>query len=183
MKTIQVTDEMYNDLVKLSKEYTTQDNRGTRMPYLFQVRDKQRVYYMDVNQGSNQIWHDGESIVEDFEDLKDYLDSFGFEYTDKEEGIIKLIFESWTQKYLFRREDISRDEFFKKYCPDLKEGSYSIEEIYTNAFFTAKCCKEHIQNNRHHYHEPIDYLNYADRNPEMELISNFLCEISKTNES
>ena len=44
-----------------------------------------------------------------------------------------------------------------------------------NAFLTAKGCKDHIEKNSYHYNDPIDYLNCAWRNPEMELISKFLC--------
>lgn len=44
-----------------------------------------------------------------------------------------------------------------------------------NCFLTEKACKEHIESNHYHYTDPKDYLNHAWRNPEMELISKFLC--------
>jgi len=39
MKTIEVSDEMYEKLVSIGTEMTTQDPRGTKMTHLFQVRD------------------------------------------------------------------------------------------------------------------------------------------------
>ena len=179
MQTIEVTDEMYNALVELAKVYTTQDNRGTRMPYLFQVRDYERKYYHDSNQGNFPCWVEEGAVIETFEELIDYLDEIDFKYTEIEKNTINLMWENYHTEYVFRDEDIYIDDFIEKYCPELKQMSYDIVPIYTNAFFTAKGCKEHIQANKHHYNEPSDYLNYADRNSEMELISNFLCELAK----
>ena len=49
MKTIEVSDEMYDKLVELSKEMLSQDPRCTRMPHLFQVRETKRIYGVDGN--------------------------------------------------------------------------------------------------------------------------------------
>ena len=40
MKTIQVTDEMHDFLINISKELNTQSHRATAMPYFFQVQTK-----------------------------------------------------------------------------------------------------------------------------------------------
>ena len=49
---------------------------------------------------------------------------------------------------------------------------------YKNAFLTEKACKEHIQANNYHYSKPIDYLSLAFRNPELEKVMQFICELS-----
>jgi len=43
MKTIEVTDDMYESLMSISKELNTQSHRGTRMPYMIQVSKKKEV--------------------------------------------------------------------------------------------------------------------------------------------
>ena len=43
MKTIEVTEEMYDFLINLSNELTTQDHRGTAMPYIFQIQTEETV--------------------------------------------------------------------------------------------------------------------------------------------
>jgi hypothetical protein len=76
MKTIEITDEMYKDLIDLATEMTTQNPRGTRMPHMFQIRDWKKVYDWDLN-GDIGIWIDrSESLeIETFDDLFDYLES------------------------------------------------------------------------------------------------------------
>lgn len=43
MKTIEVSDETYKFLMDLSKELTTQNHRGTAMPYFFQIKTQEAV--------------------------------------------------------------------------------------------------------------------------------------------
>jgi hypothetical protein len=38
----------------------------------------------------------------------------------------------------------------------------------------CKACKKHIECNSHHYNEPVDYLSYASRNPELEMVQKFI---------
>ena len=58
----------------------------------------------------------------------------------------------------------------------LKPCSYSLVPEYTNHFLTAKAGEEHLISNNYHYHKNADvYLNHAWRNPEMEMVSEFLC--------
>ena len=54
-KTIEISDEMYDKLIELANEMTTQDPRGTRMPHMFQIRDWKRVYDWELN-GNTQIF-------------------------------------------------------------------------------------------------------------------------------
>ena len=47
--TIEIDQDVYNQLVELAKEMTTQDMRGTRMPHMFQIRDWKKVYDAELN--------------------------------------------------------------------------------------------------------------------------------------
>ena len=57
------------------------------------------------------------------------------------------------------------------------------KHIYSNAFFTEKACRQHIEENKHHYRNPMDYLNFAFRNPEMETLLGILSKIEIREES
>lgn len=50
-------------------------------------------------------------------------------------------------------------------------------------FFTEKACRQHIEENKHHYRNPMDYLNFAFRNPEMETLLGILSKIEIREES
>ena len=55
---------------------------------------------------------------------------------------------------------------------------YDYEPRYENSFLTSKACDEHIKANKHNLSDPVNYLSYANRNPEMEMLQKFLCELS-----
>lgn len=164
MKTIEVTDEMYAKLMVLATEMTEQDPRGTRMPHMFQIRDWKRVYDWGLN-GDNHIWvGDYQEEIETIDDLKQYLDANCITIPENLEEI-------WGDHW-------EREEFIEDNCPELKPCSYSMEPVYTNHFLTAKAAEEHLRLNDYHYHKDADvYLNHAWRNPEMETVSTFLCNL------
>ena len=166
MKTIQVSDEMYDKLIELATEMTTQDPRGTRIPHLFQIRTKKKVIDWNLN-GDFKVWVEasGDYVdIETQEDLESYLENRDIAIPEN-------------LKEMFDDHDWELDAFIEDFCPDLEECSYSWEYQYENAFFTAKACKEHIETNHYHYNDPKDYLNHAWRNPEMDLVSEFLCQL------
>lgn len=161
MKTIEVSDEMYDKLIALATEMTTQDPRCTRMPHMFQIRTKKKRYDWNLN-GDYKIWFDEDyNEIETKKDFIDYLNNKEIEVPDDFDYIWDDVFDC--------------DDFIDNNCPELKECSYSWEYEYQNHFLTAKACKEHIEKNHYHYNDPVDYLNHAWRNPEMELVSEFLC--------
>lgn len=170
MKTIEVSDEMYAKLIELATEMTEQDPRGTRMPHMFQIRDWKKVYDWSLN-GNTKVWIDrGYSIeVETFNDMKDYLENSEIEFDEEK---LKSLWEE-KDRYTFESD---LDEWVEENCPDLEPCSYSMEEVFTNHFLTAKAGEQHLKLNDYHYHKNADvYLNHAWRNPEMELVSEFLC--------
>ena len=60
---------------------------------------------------------------------------------------------------------------------DLKCYPGDYEHVYLNAFLTERACREHIATNRHHYENPVDYLSYGFRNPELEKVLEILSKI------
>jgi hypothetical protein len=171
MKTIEISDEMYDQLIELATEMTTQDPRSTRMPHMFQIRTKKKVYDWGLN-GDFIIWVQGDMEIETFEELMDFLKKNNIKYPSDIEDLWKN--EWWTSDdEAFEGETLK--DFLSTSSPNLEECSYSWDYGYENCFFTAKACKEHIERNHYNYNEPTDYLNHAWRNPEMELISKFLC--------
>lgn len=163
MKTIKVTDEMYAKLMELATEMTSQDMRGTKMPHMFQVQSREREIDWGMN-GDFRIYlnHNNEDFPANDEDdlkeiVKDYCESNDIDIPE------------------FGDDSDDLDEWLKE--KGFTECSYSWRYVYSNTFFTAKACKEHISKNDYHYNDPTDYLNHAWRNPEMELVSEFLCNL------
>jgi hypothetical protein len=76
MKTIEVSDEMYDNLVLLATEMVTQDPRCTAMPHLFQIQTEKKVYDWSCN-GHTKVWIDvGDQIeIETYEDLVNHFDN------------------------------------------------------------------------------------------------------------
>ena len=71
MKTIEITDEMYNALMEISKELNTQNHRCTAMPYMIQLSEKKEVAayegcgetYWFGNEGEKLYTEDDENEV------------------------------------------------------------------------------------------------------------------------
>lgn len=149
---VEIPDEMLKSLIELAKEYTTQDNRATAMPYHFQIRTTKEVVCVDGR--GEQFWFDDEGYK--VLDIEEYANEyFGINISDLDDFEDKLLEEGFQKLWV---EDVFQ---------------------YEGVFLTAKACKEHITRNKHHYREPVDYLNHAWRNPEMDLISNLLIHLSK----
>ena len=167
MKNIEVSEEMYNKLIELATEMTTQDPRATRMPHMFQIRDWKKVYDWGLN-GDTRIWvGDYQEEIETLDDFKEYLESHGIEYDESQ------LTELWNDD-----RDFGLPDWIEENCQNLRECSYSMEPVYVNHFLTAKSAEEHLKSNYYHYHKDADvYLNHAWRNPEMDTISEFLCSL------
>ena len=159
MKTIEVSDEMYNNLIALATEMTTQDHRHTAMPYIFQIQTKEQIASSEGI--GTEAWHYDGSLIE------------------TEEEIIDVIFE-WKDEIMPKKDIKELTDWEKDEIMELAGWSkvwYDYQERYQNAFFTAKGCQDHIESNSYHYSKPVNYLIHANRNPEMELVTTFLCEL------
>lgn len=164
MKTIEITDEMHDFLIELSKELNTQDHRATAMPYFFQIQTKEQVAVPDGC--GTECYHSDGSQIETEEEIRQAI----YEYKD------------WTEhgkncdKLYLEMADWEKEEILEK--AGWQKGNYDFKDHYENAFLTAKACKEHIRLNSYHYHKPVDYLSHAFRNPELEMVLKFICELT-----
>lgn len=69
-KTIEVSIEVYNFLMNLSKEIREQDNRGTRIPYYYQVQEEKEIAVPDGC--GEEVWVcDGNVCLRTEEDIRD----------------------------------------------------------------------------------------------------------------
>lgn len=171
MKTIEITDEMYAELMHISEQMNKQNHLHTRMPYLVQVCTDEEVA---AHEGSGEeIWYDGEGSVlhtesgenEIFECIKQCLiDEEDFEEDAAEE----------------KADDICSEGDFDTFLEDRGWTHSQIEDktIYKNGFLTKEAALKHIEENKHHYNNPRTCIVGLFRNPEMETVAKFLCELS-----
>lgn len=131
MKSIEVSDEMYDKLISLATEMTTQDPRGTKMPHMFQIRDWKKQYDWGLN-GDTRIYVDDYSQeIETFDEFKEYLNTNEIEIPENIEEI-------------WNRDSWGFEEFLDDKGILLKPCSYSLVPEYTNHFLTAKAGEEHL---------------------------------------
>jgi hypothetical protein len=170
MKSIEISEEMYSKLVELATEMTTQDPRMTRMPHMFQIRDWERDYDWNLN-GDTRCWIDRADdylVIETLDEFKEYLSDNGI---DEPENIDELWEDTWDLQ-----------DWISDNCNNLEQCSYSMRAVYKNCFLTAKAAEEHLESNDYHYHKNSDvYLHHAWRNPEAELVTEFLCSLISKN--
>lgn len=148
MRTINIPDELYDKLLDLANEMTTQNERSTAKPYFYQVMETKKEFILSPGYGED-AWFDGESILS-MQDLEDRWND------EKPEN------EPFDYYKLMEEND------------NIIEGSVTERKELSNCFLTEKSIKQHIQNNMYHYENPVDYLNHAFRNPDLELVWEFI---------
>lgn len=167
MKINNLTAEDVKFLKELKHELNTQDNRATANPRFYQIQHEKFVASFDGEGNYFEAVCYGESLGiytyddEGLEELKDVLlADYDEEYSEDVEEINSL-----------KLEKLDNDSL------DLKCYLGDYEHVYLNAFLTERACKEHIEANRHHYQNPVDYLSYGFRNPELEKVLEILSKI------
>lgn len=163
MKNIKVSDEMYEKLIALATEMTTQDPRATRMPHIFQIRTTEEVAAPEGC--GEEFWFDEEGTKLDTDkEIKEAIINIK-KWNNEDDEEVDRLFNDLDEEEI--DDLLLQNNYFKM--------SIQNEYKYQNCFLTAKACQEHIKANNYHYNKPVDYLNHAWRNPEMELVSEFLC--------
>lgn len=161
-KIIEVSDEMYEFLMNLSKEIKEQDNRATAMPYFFQVRETKEV--PAYNGCGTEILYSSEYETE----LRDDTDKIEWIKEHSELFVEDVGIHTST----YELDDMLESVGFETFNVDT-------DYTYSNAFFTSKACDDHIRINKHNLNYPVNYLNHAYRNVEMEMIFKFLLGLTK----
>lgn len=168
-KQIEVSDEIYEFLMNLSKEIKEQDNRATASPYFFQVRENKEIPAHDGC--GEEIMYNSEHEIDlrTDEDKVEWIKG-NFEYfigTKYEDYICDIGQHTST----WDLDDMLEEIGFGKFNVD-------VDYTYSNVFFTSKACDEHIRINKHNLHQPVNYLNHAYRNKEMEMMFKFLLDLT-----
>lgn len=170
MKQIQVSDEIYDFLINLSKEIKSQGQRATATPYFFQVRETKEVP-AHKGQGEEVLWSPNYEIeLRTDQEKIDWIKEHEEEFIGKD-GKEELK-EVGNHSSTYELDEILEEVGFE---------SFNVENGYTysNAFFTSKACDEHIRINKHNLNYPVNYLTHAYRNKEMEMMFKFLIDLTK----
>jgi hypothetical protein len=166
MKTISITDEMYLQLIELSNEMNSQNNRSTANVF-FQIEDIEFVPAWEGRSDLEELYGANiECSLRTDEEIKEHCYDYYIDILNFSEEQANDFFNNYNssdfRKYLI-------DEL------DFEPLPYAEKKVYTNAFLTAKECDEHIQGNKHHYTPNAQsFGSCAWRNSGMELISNFI---------
>lgn len=151
----------------LAHQLKTQDRRGTNKPVIYQILDIDVRWDYSDSDGFDEIriYDNDGNVLENLEEMR--------------ENIIKNLemFEIEEQKV----KDYCIDEIISLY----KEAGYSVsyghyEKVLKNGFLTMKSAEEHLQANKHHYHEKAHiFVSYAWRNPELEKLLEIIEKLDK----
>lgn len=185
MKTISVSDEMYDFLVQTGREILTQDHRCTAKPIVFLVYTKheemrpegyaEKEKIIDEEGNEQSIEDIIECILDDLKEVKEK--NILFVDDGESESMLKEV------KHLGDLlEIIDIDDYIKFFRDHWTYVHFDEEHRYggEGAFFlTQKACETHIAGNKHNYREPIAYVEHAFRNPEIKQLCNFLTDLAK----
>ena len=163
MKINNLTAEDVKFLKELKHELNTQDNRATANPRFYQIQHDRFVTSCDGYGNYFAAIFEGEDFgvyTNNQEGVEELKNDLILNYDEEIEEITSLTVENLNNETL-----------------DLKCYLGDYEHVYLNAFLTERACKEHIEANRHHYRNPVDYLNYGFRNPELEKVLEILSKI------
>lgn len=197
MAVVTIPDEHLDFLKKLMTAVNTQDNRCTASPFYFCIRDMREVPTPEgCGEYSKYIDEDGSCIAHDLPGLRKYLaetypedvkdvtiDTDSIDDADLEpidvEASGEDVFDNITAEALSRikaMDDLDVEMFAEEH--DIRHVEYIKEPVYKGFFFTEEACEAHIAANKHHYYEPVSYVEYAFRNPELEQLLEALGSIT-----
>lgn len=117
--------ELMDRLLRLSKEYCTQDNRATAKPFFVQIQEQERVYDSGLN-GHTKLLYNKDNT----EDHYDTMEDLKHEFKDVPDV------DDIDELYLYH-DDWADDH-------NLEFTSYSMKSTYKNSFLTIKSCQDHI---------------------------------------
>ena len=158
MTTIVLSDDTFEFISNLVSELDTQDGRGTREPYVYAIRDVERVYGIDDSEfdSSGWSWTDGEKYFDTDDELIQYA-------LDNEEPID------------FNFHEPTIDEVAD--ILGFNAVAYKEMREIKNFFFSQKEADNHIEQNSHHFDDPDVRVIHLFRNEEVQTVLDSLIEI------
>lgn len=150
---VELKQETYDFIKNLVHEIETQDNRSTRLPILYVIKETIREYGIEEDYGAD-----------------------GFEWVkDSETYTWELVVDFVCEELQLAPDEIGESD--AKYCGFEKVYYRNTEKFSDNFFFTEKAAKEHLIINGHNLTKPQDYVIHAFRNDEIENVIKAMKEI------
>lgn len=168
-------------LKELQHQMLTQDNVGQASPRFWVVRDKVKVYGIELgyNVDGTEVIYDCEAIADSLKELYEYLkehqEDIEIKYcTELNEVTIvehdgEVTFDEMEELADYMVTELEYDDGL--YCVNYRE-EYEIKE--DTMFLTLEECKNHIECNRHHYKNPQSYAMTAWRSPQVKKLFEIL---------
>ena len=149
-KTITISDETYDMIANFCRDIATQDNRSTRTPYVYAIRDTKRIYGIDTN-------YDHDGYV--------WMDEHGVEEYDTDEIFASHINDSGWDDVDFNTVD-DDDEVY-----GCQKVYYVTTSVIRNIFLTEKAALLHLTSYNYQYTDPsIKVIHLSGNNELLELI-------------
>lgn len=141
MKTIEVSDEVYEFLKDCKNELKTQDNRCTRNPF-YTIWHHVKDYGMSEDYGEeySYIWDEDE--FESLEEVFTYMDKNNYE-----EEILKVYNDNNLTDYTLENYEDHREEIKKWFCDETNsyDVSETMSDITVNVFYRVGIRKREEQ--------------------------------------
>lgn len=172
------TDNLTNDdkefIINLSKEMSSQDNRGTAPPFgLTIMQDYERLLPEGYDGQISCYWLDHEATFYNIEELKSFITE-----NHEEDDLPKAEKEILEMESLYDLRDTSTANELSMTIVDTKT-ELEIREHGFNFFLTEKAYKEHLRCNRHNLSNPKSYGVHLYRNEEMETLYKIIHKLAK----
>jgi hypothetical protein len=178
MKTIELSDKDYKDLMELSKEYQTQENDCQAFPYLWEPSSLHLVPDVNGEGEITKMYKDSEEYTpQEFAELNESdFDSFISEQAEIDESCSDIKCDDK------RFNEVEKDWIIYVELNDLADCIRTFnkeDESEHNPSFFKSDVQEFIKNNWYHLGEkPHTYARTAWRMDRMEKLVSILCRIN-----
>jgi hypothetical protein len=178
MKTIELSDEDYDTLMELSKEYQTQSNDGNAFPYFWEPSSSKLVLNRNGEGEVTKIYKDGEEYTpQQFAELnEDYFNQFIENKLSGDETYPKIKYDS---KDFYRIEEDWIEEIELDGMGDVVTYDWEDNTEHNPSLFKSDV-KNFIKFNYYHLgKDPHTYARTVWRMDKMEALISILCRINK----
>ena len=173
MKKIEIPEEDFSFLKDLQNELLNQDTDGQADPRFWSILETKEE---PAPEGiGTPVIYMGDGGTMTLEEAIKYIED---DYLPNEEQECKDIWEDLDKNNMDEVVNFMHDMFDWKDTRVVYLDTQKRVTEQTGCFITKRACKQHIENNRHHYSRPQTYAMTAWRNPEFERLIEILKRIN-----
>lgn len=173
MKNIEIPQEDFDFLKNLQNELLTQPDDGQADPRFWSILETKEE---PAPEGvGTPVIYMGDGGTMTLEEVIKYIED---DYLPNEEQECKDIWEDLDKSNMDEVVNFMHDMFDWKNTRVVYLDTQKRVTEQTGCFITKRACKQHIENNRHHYSRPQTYAMTAWRNPEYERLIEILKRIN-----